>query len=120
MYAIVGASGNTGSVIAAKLLASGRKVRAIGRDASRLERLTSQGAEGFTASRVYLVSCPDCDRDIELADGAADREAVICRFGLYLEHATSRIERAASSWHGPNPPWLGRGIAKMLPTWPAR
>lgn len=50
MYAIVGASGNTGGAIAEKLLASGRKVRAIGRDVSRLEHLTSQGAEAFVAS----------------------------------------------------------------------
>jgi len=50
MYAIVGASGNTGSVIAEKLLASGQKVRVIGRDAGRLEGLTSRGAEAFLAS----------------------------------------------------------------------
>jgi uncharacterized protein YbjT (DUF2867 family) len=49
MVAIVGASGNTGSVVAEKLLAGGEKVRAIGRSASRLERLTSKGAEAFTA-----------------------------------------------------------------------
>jgi uncharacterized protein YbjT (DUF2867 family) len=32
MYVIVGATGNTGSVVAEKLLARGEKVRAIGRD----------------------------------------------------------------------------------------
>lgn len=49
MIAIVGASGNTGSIAAERLLAAGEKVRAIGRDASRLERLTSLGAEAVTA-----------------------------------------------------------------------
>jgi uncharacterized protein YbjT (DUF2867 family) len=49
MVAIVGASGNTGGVVAEKLLAGGKKVRAIGRDASRLERLTKRGAEAFVA-----------------------------------------------------------------------
>ncbi|HZT69470.1 MAG TPA: NmrA family NAD(P)-binding protein [Terriglobia bacterium] len=49
MYAIVGASGNTGSVVADQLLKQGQKVRVIGRSASRLERLTEQGAEAFVA-----------------------------------------------------------------------
>jgi uncharacterized protein YbjT (DUF2867 family) len=49
MYVITGATGNTGSVVAEKLLAGGQKVRVIGRDAKRLERFTSKGAEPFTA-----------------------------------------------------------------------
>jgi uncharacterized protein YbjT (DUF2867 family) len=48
MYAITGATGNTGSVIAEKLLARGEKVRVIGRDAKRLARFASQGAQAFT------------------------------------------------------------------------
>jgi uncharacterized protein YbjT (DUF2867 family) len=50
MYAIVGASGNTGSVIAGKLLAHGEKVRVIGRDAERLERFVQKGADAFVAN----------------------------------------------------------------------
>jgi uncharacterized protein YbjT (DUF2867 family) len=49
MYAITGASGNTGSIIAEKLLAAGEKVRVIGRDARHLERFTQNGAEAFIA-----------------------------------------------------------------------
>ena len=49
MYAIIGASGNTGSVVAGKLLAHGEKVRVIGRDASRLERFVQKGAEAVVA-----------------------------------------------------------------------
>lgn len=49
MYVITGATGNTGSVIAEKLLAKGEKVRVIGRDAKRLERFTNKGAEPFIA-----------------------------------------------------------------------
>ena len=45
MYAIVGATGNTGSVIAEKLLAHGEKVRAIGRSKEKLAKLTAKGAE---------------------------------------------------------------------------
>jgi uncharacterized protein YbjT (DUF2867 family) len=49
MYAITGATGNTGSVIAAKLLGRGEKVRVIGRDASRLAGFAQKGAEAFVA-----------------------------------------------------------------------
>ncbi|MGO8786565.1 MAG: NmrA family NAD(P)-binding protein [Terriglobia bacterium] len=49
MYAIIGASGNTGSVVAGKLLAHGEKVRVVGRDASRLHHLVQKGAEAFVA-----------------------------------------------------------------------
>jgi len=49
MYVITGATGNTGSVAAEKLLASGTKIRVIGRDAKRLERFSQQGAEAVVA-----------------------------------------------------------------------
>jgi uncharacterized protein YbjT (DUF2867 family) len=49
MYVITGATGNTGSIVAEKLLARGAKVRVIGRDAKRLERFTQKGAEAFVA-----------------------------------------------------------------------
>jgi uncharacterized protein YbjT (DUF2867 family) len=49
MYAITGATGNTGSVIVEKLLAKREKVRVIGRDAKRLERFAQKGAEAFVA-----------------------------------------------------------------------
>ena len=49
MYAITGASGNTGGVVAERLLAHGEKVRVIGRHAGHLERFTSRGAEAFIA-----------------------------------------------------------------------
>ncbi len=45
MYVITGATGNTGSEIARKLLQSGKKVRAIARDKNRLKTLEAQGAE---------------------------------------------------------------------------
>ena len=47
MYVIAGATGNTGNVVARKLLAQGQKVRAIGRSADRLGPLTAEGAEPF-------------------------------------------------------------------------
>src|ERR1700688_2852795 len=50
MYVILGASGNTGSIIANSLLSAGKKVRVVGRDAGRLKLFVRQGAEAFTAT----------------------------------------------------------------------
>lgn len=47
MYVVIGASGNTGHVVARTLLSRGHKVRAVARMAARLQPLTSQGAEVF-------------------------------------------------------------------------
>ncbi|HMD20168.1 MAG TPA: NmrA family NAD(P)-binding protein [Alloacidobacterium sp.] len=49
IYVILGASGNTGSVVADFLLSKGEKVRVVGRDAGRLQRFVDKGAETFTA-----------------------------------------------------------------------
>ena len=49
MYVVIGATGNTGEVVADKLLAAGVKVRVIGRDAKKLQRFTQKGAEAFVA-----------------------------------------------------------------------
>lgn len=49
MYVVIGASGNTGHVVATNLLARGQKVRAVGRNSAHLQPLTSKGAEPFIA-----------------------------------------------------------------------
>ncbi|HTG60902.1 MAG TPA: NAD(P)H-binding protein, partial [Terriglobia bacterium] len=52
MYAVTGASGNTGRVVAEKLLADREKVRVIGRDTSRLASLVHKGAEAFATDLI--------------------------------------------------------------------
>jgi uncharacterized protein YbjT (DUF2867 family) len=49
IYVILGASGNTGSMIANSLLLKDKKVRVMGRDAGRLQRFVGKGAKAFTA-----------------------------------------------------------------------
>jgi shikimate 5-dehydrogenase len=49
VYVILGGGGNTGSIIASSLLSKSRKVRVLGRDAGRLQRLVRKGGEAFTA-----------------------------------------------------------------------
>ncbi|VAV84342.1 hypothetical protein MNBD_BACTEROID02-806, partial [hydrothermal vent metagenome] len=50
MYVITGATGNTGKVIATKLLEAGKKVRIIARNAEKAKELTDKGAELFQGS----------------------------------------------------------------------
>jgi uncharacterized protein YbjT (DUF2867 family) len=47
-YVILGATGNSGSIIADTLLLRRKKVRVVGRDTGRLERFVRKGAEAFT------------------------------------------------------------------------
>jgi uncharacterized protein YbjT (DUF2867 family) len=49
MFAITGATGNTGGVVTEKLLSRGEKVRVIGRDRGRLARFARKGAQAFVA-----------------------------------------------------------------------
>jgi uncharacterized protein YbjT (DUF2867 family) len=47
MYVVLGASGNTGHIVAKNLLVHGEKVRVVGRNAAHLQPLAAQGAEAF-------------------------------------------------------------------------
>jgi uncharacterized protein YbjT (DUF2867 family) len=49
MYVVLGASGNTGHVVASTLLSAGKKVRVVGRSADHLQFLAAKGAEVFVA-----------------------------------------------------------------------
>ncbi len=49
MYVITGATGNTGRVAASELLRKGQRVRAIARNADRLQQLAANGAEPFVS-----------------------------------------------------------------------
>jgi uncharacterized protein YbjT (DUF2867 family) len=50
MYVILGATGNTGSVVTNTLLSKQKKVRVVGRDSKKLTTFASRGAEAFTAN----------------------------------------------------------------------
>lgn len=49
MYVVTGATGNTGRVVANRLLDQGKKVRVIGRNRERLQPFVARGAEAFVA-----------------------------------------------------------------------
>lgn len=66
MYAITGATGNTGTIVVEQLLAAGKKVRAIGRSTEKLQALASKGAEPFIAD---LTDAASLTRAFTGADG---------------------------------------------------
>jgi uncharacterized protein YbjT (DUF2867 family) len=102
MYVILGASGNTGSIIADSLLSKGKKVRVVGRDTERLQRFVRKGAEAFTgdvsdaaaltkafsgARAAYLLLPPITSREGQERESDAIAKAVTdsgLRYAVYL------------------------------------
>jgi uncharacterized protein YbjT (DUF2867 family) len=102
MYVILGASGNTGSIIADSLLSKGKKVRVVGRDPGRLQRFVHKGAEAFTgdvsdaaaltkafagARAAYLLLPPITSREDQERESDAIAKAVTesgLRYAVYL------------------------------------
>jgi uncharacterized protein YbjT (DUF2867 family) len=98
MYTILGATGNTGSVVARKLLDGGKKVRVVGRDSKKLAPFVSRGAEAFAADvldtdalgrafagaeAVYVLIPPD----VKSTEYRAHQEAVTDSIAKALEAA---------------------------------
>ena len=101
-YVILGATGNTGSIIADTLLLRHKKVRVVGRDAERLQRFVRKGAEAFTgdvsdpaaltkaftgARAAYLLLPPITSREDQERESDAIAKAVTesgLRYAVYL------------------------------------
>ena len=98
MITITGATGRTGGAAAHTLLAAGKKVRAVGRDARKLDGLAKLGAEPFVAnvedvaaltrsfqgaSAVYLV----LPEDLTQQDLRAHQEQVSNAYARAVENA---------------------------------
>lgn len=98
MYVIIGATGNTGNVVARRLLAQGRKVRAIGRSSDRLKSLATAGAEPYVchvgeaealtkaiagAQALYAMIPPD----MTSADFRAEQDRTSAALGAAIEKA---------------------------------
>ena len=126
MYVVTGATGHTGSVIAKRLLAQGKKVRAVGRSAERLGSLASLGAEPFAADisnkeavakvfsgadAAYLMIPPD----LANPDYAAYQDKVIDAIGAALEQEKPEHVVVLSSFGADKPGKTGpiSGLHRM-------
>src|ERR1035437_7803612 len=98
MYLVTGTTGNTGSVVANRLLAAGKRVRGIGRSIDRLQQLSQQGGAPFVtdltdtekltaafsgAEAVYVMIPPDPSA----SDYRAHQYAVIDSISAALERS---------------------------------
>ena len=109
MYVILGASGNTGSIIANSLLSAGKKVRVVGRDSGRLQRFVDKGAEAFTAEMsdsaalskafsggraAYLLLPPAKSREDQEKDSDGIAKAVknsVLRYAVHLSSYGAQV-----------------------------
>jgi uncharacterized protein YbjT (DUF2867 family) len=104
VYVILGASGNTGSIIANFLLSKGKKARVVGRDVERLQRFVRKGAEAFTgdmndaaaltkafsgARAAYLLLPPITSREDQERESDALAKAVTESGLRYAVHLSS-------------------------------
>ena len=113
MYVILGASGNTGSIVANFLLSKGKKVRVVGRDSGRLQRFVDKGAEAFTADMsdaaaltkafsgaraAYLLLPPAKSREDQERESDAIAKAVKesgLRYAVYLSSYGAQVPEGA-------------------------
>ena len=118
MYVILGASGNTGSIIANSLLSAGKKVRVVGRGAGRLQRFVDKGAEAFTADMsdaaaltkaftgaraAYLLLPPAKSREDQEKDSDGIAKAVkksVLRYAVHLSSYGAQVAEGAGPVSG--------------------
>lgn len=93
-FAIMGATGHIGHVLTEELLKMGHKVRALGRDARKLQELKAKGAEvlsgDFTDSALLTKAFRGCNAVFSFlppAYNAADMEVFRDRTGEAIAHA---------------------------------
>lgn len=91
MIVITGATGNTGSVAADALLARGEKIRVVGRDASKLERFASRGAEAFVGNA-------ESEADMVRAFTGATAVYLVIPQALHLDGFRDYQERISSAY----------------------
>jgi uncharacterized protein YbjT (DUF2867 family) len=118
MYVILGATGNTGSIIANFLLSAGKKVRVVGRDSGRLQRFVDKGAEAFTATlsdaaaltrafsggrAAYLMLPPAKSREDQERDSDGIAKAVKesgLRYAVHLSSYGAQVAKGAGPVSG--------------------
>jgi len=94
MYVILGATGNTGSVVAETLLAKQQKVRVVGRSKERLSRFSSQGAEAFEADVTDSAALTKAFQDARAVYALIPPNMASNNFRAYQDQVTDSIATA--------------------------
>jgi uncharacterized protein YbjT (DUF2867 family) len=93
MIVITGATGNTGAPAAEALLAAGETIRVVGRDAAKLERFTSKGAEAF-------VGDVTSEADMSRVFSGATAVFLVIPQAVHLENFRDYQERISDAYAG--------------------
>ena len=119
MYVVLGASGNTGHIVAQNLLARQQKVRVVGRNATHLQSHAAQGAEVFVgdvtdaaaltkafhhadSAYVMIPPNPTSNDPLGYADRASDAIAAAVR-NTGIKHVVSLSRFGADKTKGTGP-----------------
>jgi uncharacterized protein YbjT (DUF2867 family) len=94
MYVILGATGNTGSVVARRLLDQGKKVRVVGRDSKKLAPFVSRGAEAFAADVLDAEALSRAFAGAEAVYALIPPSMTSPDFRAYQEQVTDSIAKA--------------------------
>jgi uncharacterized protein YbjT (DUF2867 family) len=94
MYAILGATGNTGSIVAHKLLEQGKKIRVVGRDSKRLAPFVSKGAEAFATDVLDTDALSKAFAGTEGVYALIPPSMTSTDFRAYQERVTDSIAKA--------------------------
>ncbi|MBZ5631005.1 MAG: NAD(P)H-binding protein [Acidobacteriia bacterium] len=94
MYVVMGATGNTGNVVANSLLGRGQKVRAIGRSAERLKTLAAKGAEAFVGDIADAQTLSDAFTGAEAAYVMIPPNMGVHDFRAYQDRVSEAIGAA--------------------------
>ncbi len=97
MFAVLGASGHTGQVVARNLLDHGQKVRAIGRSADRLQNLATSGAEVFVADTAEGPALAKAFRGAEAAYVLVPPDLTSNDYRSYQERVSDAIAAAVQN-----------------------
>lgn len=94
MYVVLGASGNTGSVVANALLDLGKEVRAVGRDSKKLAPFVNRGAEAFTADVVDGEALSRAFAGAEAAYTLTPPNLASTNYRAYQDQVTDAVAKA--------------------------
>ena len=97
MYVVLGASGNTGHIVAKNLLARGQKVRAVGRNATHLQPLAAQGAEIFIGDVTDASALTKAFHQADSAYVMIPPDPTGADFRAFQERASDAIASAAQN-----------------------
>ena len=97
MYVVLGASGNTGGVVARSLLARKHRVRVVGRDAAHLQSLASDGAEVFVSDLTNAASLSQAFNKADAAYVMVPPNPTSNDYRGYQNRVTDAIATAATN-----------------------